>query len=282
LNELVRAKVSHLTENELREQDEELLASLPKPRPAPVVQPKPSPSKKKIDLPKLTQEQEKEKQNWERIFEMTQKGRVDALSTFWDKISPSLDGIDSHVPHIEGLENSGWTLLHVASSEGQESVVAWLIEEKGADPTSKIMPGGTNTLDIGKTPYEVAASKPVRDAFRRFAGTHPDRWDWLGAGRVPSILSKEMEEEQENKRKSRRKGLKEKMKDREENQRSSAAESEPEASDVVGTTAPKTGPQRLGGGATPGGVAGLTPEMRLKIERERRARAIEARMRGGE
>ena len=41
----------------------------------------------------------------------------------------------------------------------------------------------------------------------------------------------------------------------------------------------KTGPQKLGGAPTATqGLAGLTPEMRAKIERERRARAAEARM----
>lgn len=213
-------------------------------------------------------------------MEMTRKGRLDALSTFWDKISSSLDGIDSRVPQIEGLENPGWTLLHLASSEGQELVVTWLIEEKGADPTSKITANGANAFEDDKTPYEVAASKAVRDTFRRLAGAYPDQWDWLGAGRIPSVLSKEMEEEQESKKKNRRKGLKDKMKERDEKERSAAVDSEPEASNVVETVAATSGPQRLGGGATPGGVAGLTPEMRLRIERERRARAIEARLRG--
>jgi hypothetical protein len=40
----------------------------------------------------------------------------------------------------------------------------------------------------------------------------------------------------------------------------------------------KTGPQKLGGKiGGEGNLAGMTPEMRMRVERERRARAAEAR-----
>ena len=51
--------------------------------------------------------------------------------------------------------------------------------------------------------------------FRRCAAAHEERWDWFGAERVLSALSKDMEEERDEKRKIRRKGLKEKIRERE-------------------------------------------------------------------
>ena len=33
----------------------------------------------------------------------------------------------------------------------------------------------------GKTAYSTAASKDVRNAFRRFRGVHPDRYDYVSA-----------------------------------------------------------------------------------------------------
>ncbi|KIM34383.1 hypothetical protein M408DRAFT_325792 [Serendipita vermifera MAFF 305830] len=281
LNELLHAKVSRFTEEELRKQDEELLASLPQPKPAPVPS-VPKPKQDKVPPPvKLTKEQEELRENWKRLIEMTKKGRLDALSSLWDRIHPNIQsdaGIDTRIPEMDGLPDGNSTLLQVASAAGQDSVVQWLLEEKGADPTVKTVPrkvGIEISLEAGKAPYELASTKSVRDAFRRAAGANPDRWDWLNEGRVPSVLSKEMEEEQESKKKVKRKGLKEKMKEREERQPSASAEERVEHPVEV---KPSVGPQRLGGSGDAAGVMGLTPEMRARIERERRARAIEARM----
>ena len=99
---------------------------------------------------------------------------------------------------------------------------------------------------------------------------------------MPSILSVEMEEGREEKKKARRKGLKDKVKEREarEKEREATTPSPPPVQEVKRQKedAPN-GPRKLGGSS--GGaesVAGLTPEMRAKIERERRARAAEARL----
>ena len=40
-----------------------------------------------------------------------------------------------------------------------------------------------------------AAEKEVRNTFRRFMALNPDKWDWQTA-KVPSPLTKEMEESQ--------------------------------------------------------------------------------------
>ena len=291
LMELTKVKVTHFTESDLKAQDEAYFASLPKPKPIPApVQPKEKPAQPQ--LPKLTKEEEMLKDKWERVLEMISKGRLEPLKPFWEKEHMNLvggggDGIDIRVPRVAG-EHQGQTILQVAASSGQEEVVRWLLEEKDADPTIGV-PLESFSVDVDgtapskrRTAYDVASTKEVRNVFRRCAGSHPNRWDWFGAGRVPSALTADQEEQRDEKKKVRRKGLKDKIKEREARQPTPEPEPEPEVETKKMAGAfqeEKTGPRKLGG--TTGdskAVLGLTPEMRAKLERERRARAAEARM----
>ncbi|KAF8998549.1 hypothetical protein BDQ17DRAFT_1543980 [Cyathus striatus] len=300
LAELVRPKVSHFTEEELKEQDEAFLASLPKPRPVPVVTSAPVPTLTS-KTPKLTKEEEAAKDKWLRALDMASHGRVDALKAFLSKEGESLGGVDTRVPEFVGSEERGRTLLMVAASQGQEEIVNWLLEEARADPTVIVLPkddgdseeenekekeGDTEPPPLPKsgkrTAYDLAKTKTARDVFRRCAYAHPEWHDWLGAARVPSVLSPEMEEQQEEKKKVRRKGLKDRVKEREAKEREKEKEraKTPEPEPARSTRKEKLeGPRRLGGApAAAEGLAGLTPEMRMKVERERRARAAEARL----
>jgi hypothetical protein len=106
-------------------------------------------------------------------------------------------------------------------------------------------------------------------------------WDWKEA-HVPSGLSEEKEEEENKKKAERRKGLKEKLKERDSKRAEAEAEEERKAAaevpaPVTTWSTGLTGPQKLGGKIGGEGLGGMTPEMRMKIERERRARAAEAR-----
>lgn len=198
----------------------------------------------------------------------------------------------------------GGTLLQVAAHRGQEEVTLWLLEELRADPTIEVPIDRGNIVEDDqdresddeegtrapagsrRTAYDLARTKTVRNVFRRCAATHPDWWDWLGVeqgARVPSVLTKEMEDERDKKKKTRRKGLKDRIKERESREGEQVASRTPSPPPVPVSQkkidSPSTGPRKLGGssGASEG-VAGLTPEMRAKIERERRARAAEARL----
>ncbi|KAH8832390.1 hypothetical protein DL96DRAFT_1581885 [Flagelloscypha sp. PMI_526] len=223
LLELTKVKISHFTEDDLREQDEAYIASLPKPKPAPsAAASAPAPAKDKP--PTIS------------------KKKLSFVTNGRDFLTPS----------------------------GEESVLRYLLVEKRADPT------------IGPA-YDYAPSKRIRDVYREVAGEpqFAGWWDWFGKGHVPSVLNKEKEAEKEEKRKERRKGLKEKIKEREAAMAASTKveEEAPRKEVVKKEKVPSEGPQRLGGAsADAGGLAGLTPEMRAKIERERRARAAEARM----
>lgn len=256
-HELTRVKVSHLTADALAAQDEAYMASL-QPKKQAVAKPAPAPAPAPVPVPKLSPEEEALQDRAKRLDDMLRKGRVDALRTFAtryaDEVTPAT--------------------LGVAAGAGQEDVLRFLLLDAKLDPTTP--------LDSGKRAYDLAANKSVRNVFRRIAFDHPTMWDWQAA-HVPSGLSEEAEAEQGAKKAERRRGLREKMKER-ERERASEAEAEepapppPQSFASLGVPAPSTGPQKLGGRPdASSGLAGLSPEMRAQIERERRARAAEAR-----
>ena len=76
--------------------------------------------------------------------------------------------------------------LHRAAAAGNAARVTELLDS-GTDPALHDA--------SGRTAYEVAASKEVRDAMRRFVAAQPERWDY-SAARIPSALHPEMEEAQ--------------------------------------------------------------------------------------
>lgn len=302
--------MSHLTEEQLREEDEAYLASIkpkpPKPTtiPVPQIPSQPVPSPK----PNLTKEEEALKDRWLRALDMVSRDRPEALKSFIEREESILGDVNALIPEFvytdvsSSMRRAG-TLLQVATLVDSEDTVKWLLEDKDADPTIPIplssreddkdveeeeraKEGEVESLplkpDTKRTAYDLAKTKVIRDIFRRCAATYPDKWDWLGAARVPSELSKEMEQEREEKKKIRRKGLKDKVKEREREaaiKKAATAEPEPEPEPVVASKRENpTGPRKLGGTAgAVEGIAGLSPEMRAKVERERRARAAEAR-----
>jgi len=309
LLELTRVKSTHLTEEALREEDEAYLASLPKPKSKPIsTQPPPDASKPKTVPQKFTPEEEALRDRWTRALGIIQKGRLDALKAFWIREGENLGGVNALVPDWTGQK--GGTILQVAAQSGQEEVTRWLLEDLRANPTTELPTDRGGSIEDDKdresddedarapatsgsrrTAYDIARTKAVRNVFRRCAANHPDWWDWLGTeqgARVPSILTQEMEDERDTKKKARRKGLKDRLKERENKEKEREATRTPSPPPPPAPVPQKkadpavNGPRKLGGssGASEG-VAGLTPEMRARIERERRARAAEARMQGG-
>lgn len=291
LQELVQVKVSHFTEEALRAQDEAYIASLPKEKPQsthPTFE-----SSEKPRPARLTKEEELHREKWNRLLDMISKGRLESLKGFWEREGEGIGGVDAPVPKWTGERTV--SLLQVAAQSGHETVVQWLLFDLHADPTTPVslaLPKGgieSDASDIEvppagfrRTAYDLARSRAVRDVFRRCAADHPDWWDWFGVAHVPSALSREKEEERDDKRKQRRKGLREKMRERETREREREKTSEvvvPAEEPPKVKKEPPNGGQKLGGSSgSADGISGLTPEMRAKVERERRARAAEARL----
>jgi hypothetical protein len=299
--ELTRVKVTHLSEEAIKALDEAYIASLqPKTRPIAPSASTPAVKPAKEIAPKLSAEEEAHRERRRRLIDMVKKGRMEPLLPFWEKYGLSLGGVNAKAESWVD-DGRGQTLLMIAAQAGQEDVVKWLLEEQRADPTvvfsqeaTRNTPDATDAEEVdgqstksrGRTAYDLATTKDVRNIFRRLAHDHPDWYDWIAAGHVPSGLSEEKEQEQDKRRTERRKGLKEKAKEREAKKAAELA-LVPEPEPPLEVTPPPTakaskGPQKLGGGKpnSDAGLAGLTPEMRARIERERRARAAEARLSG--
>ncbi|KAI3681636.1 hypothetical protein L6452_36438 [Arctium lappa] len=155
------------------------------------------------------------------------------------------------------------TPLHEAAKAGDVEKVHELLEQ-GSDPC---------VIDErGRTPYMLATEKEVRNTFRRFMALNLDKWDWQAA-KVPSPLTKEMEEsqnakqaEKDAKRKARAKELKKLRKAREKKAQAEVAQSQKPSSS---TQSQSSRPQ-------------MTKEEELKRaqdeEREKRAAAAERRI----
>ncbi|KAL8495454.1 hypothetical protein ACS0TY_019555 [Phlomoides rotata] len=115
------------------------------------------------------------------------------------------------------------TPLHEAAKSNNAQNVLELLEQ-GLDPCIKD--------ERGQTPYLLASDKEVRNTFRRFMASNLEKWDW-NAAKVPSALTKEMEEsqaakqaEKDAKKKARAKELKKLRKSKEKKAQAEAAQSQ--------------------------------------------------------
>jgi hypothetical protein len=276
--------VTHFTEAELKEQDDAFLASLPKPKPTPAPPRVPEKAIKISSTPKLTPDQEKLANTWDKAIEMIRKGRLVSLQQFWEREGRSMGNVNAVMPEWAG--ERAMNMLQIAALAGQEQVIQWLLEDAKADPTIRVPAQLTLNEDpdaptvdelAHQTAYDLASTRESRNVFRRCAGAHPDWWDWFGAGHVPATLTQEMEGKRDEKKRQRRGVLKDKMRERMAQEKTTVEIADPPQE--VRFEEPTSGPRKLGGrSGTQGDVNGLTPEMKVRVERERRARAAEARL----
>ncbi|KAE8681958.1 putative SNARE associated Golgi protein family [Hibiscus syriacus] len=168
------------------------------------------------------------------------------------------------------------TPLHEAAQSGDAQKVLELLEQ-GLDPCIKDQ--------RGRTPYILASEKEVRNMFRRFMAANLEKWDWNSA-KVPSALTKEMEEsqaakqaEKDSKRKARAKELKKLRRAREKKAQAEAASQNTVA---VSQNQAAVASVSKGRQAQPVGAQRISKEEELKraqaIEREKRAAAAEKRI----
>lgn len=173
------------------------------------------------------------------------------------------------------------TPLHLAASSNSPALVSALLVKAHADPTK---PNGE-----GRTAFEVAGDRPTRDAFRvARSQLGESAWDWSGAAKVPDALSREewdaraaaQRKEQEDEQVARRAAGIEMIKAEEakrEKERQAVVDAHREKR--VGKGRVLTGgPAKTAEEVREEEARGMTPEMRMRLERERRARAAEERM----
>jgi hypothetical protein len=225
----------------------------------------------KPEKPKLTEEEEKAIQHTTQIQGFIRRSKLPALLSYLtsNKLEPSFrfypPGANHHAP----------TPLHLAAAQNAAPIVTGLLVRAGADPTVR--------SEEDKTAFEIAGDRTTRDAFRLARGTLGEgKWDWDKAG-VPAALTKEEVD--------RQKEIERKEKERQEKAERERKRVEEER--LKAQRVPLQGTSRRGG--VLGGPKsaqekreeegrGLTPEQRMRLERERRARAAEERikrMQGG-
>lgn len=285
-DELTKIKTSYLTEDALAALDAAYQAEQAK-----KLQPKILPSaytqkEKQPTAPVLSKEEITLRRRWERVVDMARKGRLDALISFTEKHDSTWT---EDLPEFVEESTVTPTLLHLASLSGQPQMVRWLLLDCRSDPT-KLSPAG-------KTAYEIAATRSTRNVFRRCMNEHAEWYKWESDARVPSGLTEEQETAEREKGKERKNRFKDKMKEREkereaERERETAErikreEAERDRKAVELRAKPTNGPQKLGGAAAgylkaqaKQQTAGMSEDAKMRLERERRARAAEARMRG--
>lgn len=170
------------------------------------------------------------------------------------------------------------TLLHEAARSNNAQKILELLEQ-GLDPCIKD--------ERGRTPYMLATEKEVRNTFRRYMASNLDKWDW-NAAKVPSALTKEMEEsqnakqaEKDAKRKARSKELKKLRKSREKKVQAEAAQLQNVAS-VSGNRGATSNPVLKGLSSQFNGGPPMSKEEEVRktqaAEREKRAAAAERRL----
>lgn len=299
-SELTRVKITHLTKEQLDELEAAYKAAIqPKKVPAPS---RPREMAPKPEVPKLSKEDLLLRDRWERLLDMVKKDKVEALQSFLEKQSSDAQDAESwtgRLPMWIAEHRSLPTLLHFAAGHDSPETVRYLLVERRVDPTLGFIsdnPELDSPSPVPRTAYECAASRSVRDTFRKVYAEHPDWWRWEEDARVPSKLTEEMATAQGAKKNERKNKLKDKLRERaaereqeraaEETRRKQEELEEARRAEEKRRATPVSGPQRLGGGP-PGmrppvnALGGLSDEAKRRIERERRLRAAEARAQQG-
>lgn len=259
-NELMRAFIE-LTRLKVRQIVPETATPAAEPSKRPK-SPKPAASSK----PKLSEEEETALLHTQQIQALIKRSKVPALLSYISTNELSLKEFrffpaDHHTP----------TPLHLAASQNSAPLITNLLTRAGADPTT---PNGD-----GRTPFELAGDRATRDAFRvARSELGEEAWDWeaamvpVGLSRDEALKRTEREKnEAKEKEDQRRKAEEERLK-KEGPKFSSSGK---KAGGSVLAAAMKLTPQER----REEEAKGLTPEMKMRLERERRARAAEERIR---
>lgn len=260
--ELMRSFIE-LTRLKVREIDPELEKPKKLDAPTPPKTSSPKPSK-----PKLSEADETALLHTTQIQALIRRSKLPALLGYLQNNNLTPDF--AFYPPEQNYHAP--SALHMAAAQNASPLVLGLLTRGNADP-------GLQNKE-GKTPFELTGERSTRDAFRvARSELGEDKWSWDEA-KVPAPLTKAEATKRDEQEKAEA--------DRKESERRKAeevrlAKEGPKVADSAGRG---KGGSRLGASAakTPqekrdDEARGLTPEMRMRLERERRARAAEERLR---
>ncbi|CAG9995909.1 unnamed protein product [Clonostachys byssicola] len=223
-------------------------------------------SAQKAAKPKLSEEQETALLHTSQLQAFVRRSKLPALLSY---LKNNQIGSDFEFQPPEQNYHAP-RLLHLAAAQNAAPMILGILSRGGADPTLKNREG--------KTAFELSGDRSSRDAFRvARSELGEDKWDWEAA-KVPAAMTKaeagsrdEREKQEADKKEAdRRKAEEERL--RVEGPK--VAESKKAKANALAAGLVKTPQERREEEAR-----GLTPEMRMKLERERRARAAEERLR---
>jgi hypothetical protein len=184
-----------------------------------------------------------------RIIEAIKKGKLELLKSY----------LDLKLVNEKLADNLGISLLHIAASQGQPEIVKYLLEN-GADPTAK---GEIKNF----RPYDLSSNKETRDTFRKYMALNLDQWDYKMAN-IPSPLTEDMELKQREKELERRRKERELKKDLERKRKEEIKIENVITAPAVLSASKKISLLKLS--STEKQAIGLTPEQRLRLDREKR------------
>jgi hypothetical protein len=268
--ELTRVKVRTIDEAALAREAEEAAAAAAKAQAKAQAQAdKPSTPKP----PKLTKAEEEAALHTTQIQALIRRSKAPGLVSYItsNNLSPDFRFFPAEQNHHAP------TPLHLAAASNSPACVTALLVKAGSDPTI--------TNADSKPPFDIAGDRATRDAFRLARSTlGEDKWSWTAAN-IPSALSqaevdarsareKEEKASEEAAEKTRREQETEKLR------KADAEKSEQgkEKKFGVGRTLVQK-PALTAEERRMEDARGMTDEMRMKLERERRARAAEERIR---
>ncbi|KAL4890361.1 hypothetical protein BDV59DRAFT_184868 [Aspergillus ambiguus] len=258
--ELTRVKVSQVDEAALAAAEAKQRQETSKPS-----TPRPQPSK-----PKLSKEDEAAMLHTTQIQALIRRSKIPALMSYLSK--NSIPASFTFQPSDSQQNFRAPTPLHLAAQIDSPAMVLALLTKVEADPTT--------VNSEGRTPFELAGDRPTRDAFR--VARHElgeSKWNWE-ATKVPSGITRDdANQRTEREKKSaeeeeaiRRKAEMDRLKN-EDIARAASQEARRPAGRALGAVE-KTAQEKR-----EEEMRGMTPEMRMRLERERRARAAEERIR---
>jgi hypothetical protein len=219
-------------------------------------------------VPKLTEEEETAQLHTSQLQAFIRRSKLPALLSYLK--SNDLQPDFSFQPADSQQNHHAPTPLHLAASQNSAPLVSGLLLKAGANPTLQ--------SNEGKTAFDLAGDRTTRDAFRVARDELGESaWDWEAA-RVPAALKRadadrrEERERAESERKEAERRAAEEMRLRREGPKVDDAKTGKGRS-VLDAGVPRSAQERREQEAR-----GLTPEQRMKLDRERRARAAEERL----
>ena len=267
--ELMRAFVE-LTRMKVSEVDEKALAAAATAeaeRAASNVKTSPTPTK--TTSTRATKEEEAALFHTTQLQALIRRSKAPATLSYLTSNGLSADFVFQ--PENTQANHHAPTPLHLASSINSPVVVLSLLTKAAASPL--------NINGEDKPAFDLAGDRATRDAFRvARAELGEERWDW-DAAHCPPALSKEAADKRDKTARAaedkaegeRRKAETEHLKQEAANETENARMKKPSGK-VLGAIE-KTGAEKR-----EEEERGMTPALRMKLERERRARAAEERM----